>query len=67
MIQFFEKFRSFHGLRADIIVRGNNGEKMGDLEILDIVEFLLFLVSRGQWGSIFVECHFFCPVAFSQG
>ena len=27
----------------------------------------LFLVERGHWGSIFVECQFFYPVAFFVG
>ena len=57
-------FWSLNEKRAVTIVRGNNGEKRGDLEILGIVEFSLFFVSRGRWGPIFAECHFLYPVAF---
>ena len=65
-IQFSGNFKLFDGLRADIVVRGNYGQKLSDLEILGIVEFMLFSVIRGPWGSIFVECQFFYPVAFLQ-
>ena len=50
-----------------IVVRGNSGQKIGDLEISGIVEMKLFFVDRGHWGSIFVECQFFYPVAFFLG
>ena len=66
-IQFSGNFKLFDGLRADIVVRGNYGQKLSDLEILGIVEFMLFSVIRGPWGSIFVECQFFYPVAFFLG
>ena len=60
-------FNHFGGSRTDIVVRvvrGNHGQQLSDLEILDIVEFMLFSVIRGPWGSVFVECKFFYPVAF---
>ena len=63
-------FNHFCGSRADIVVRvvrGNYGQQLSDLEILDIVEFMLFSGVRRPWGSIFVECKFFYPVAFFLG
>ena len=49
------------------VVRGNSCKIMRDLEILDTVKFLLFLVSRGPREPISVECKFFYPELFFQG
>ena len=40
-------------------VRGNCCEFWVDLEMLDIVEFLLILISRGPRDFISSECNFF--------
>ena len=49
------------------VVRGNVVIIKADLEILDIVEFLAFLVTRGNRESISTECKIFYPVAFFLG
>ena len=48
--------------------KGNSqGESLNDLEILDTVKFLAFLVTRGNRESISAECQIFYPVAFFLG
>ena len=40
---------------------------LGNLEILDIVEFLIIFIARGVGYLISAECQFFYPVAFFLG
>ena len=45
----------------------SQGESYDDLEILDIVEFLIIFITRGVGELISAECKFFYPVAFFLG
>ena len=66
MIQFFRLIFTPKWLTSrNHIVRWNYRQKMGDPEISDPVEFLMFFLSRGRLGSIFAESQFFYLVAFS--
>ena len=42
-----------------LLVKGNVVIRLDNLEILDIVEFLIFLITRGLRELISAECKFF--------
>ena len=46
------------------LVRGNVVIILGNLEILDIVEFLIIFITRGLGEFISAGCQIFYPVAF---
>ena len=64
--KIFETLRDLH-LYSNRAWPSSQGEFYIDLEKLDIVQFLLFLVNWCPGGVISAECNFFCPVAFFCG